>query len=81
MRFHPGELRLSLPIRLLAVVVLGAPAVAVVVFEVIFSPANLIEHGKIGLPLRFERRVSSALVTQALLLPLAGRDGSAARWS
>ncbi len=65
-RFHPGELLLSLPIRLLAVVVLGAPAVAVVVFEVVFAFANLFEHGNIGLPLWFEQRVAGLLVTPAL---------------
>jgi sterol desaturase/sphingolipid hydroxylase (fatty acid hydroxylase superfamily) len=65
-RFHPGELLLSLPIRLLAVVALGAPATAVVLFEVIFVFANLFEHGNIGLPLRFERRVAGLLVTPAL---------------
>jgi sterol desaturase/sphingolipid hydroxylase (fatty acid hydroxylase superfamily) len=65
-RFHPGELLLSLPIRLLAVVLVGAPVVAVVVFEVVFAFANLFEHGNIGLPLRFEQRVAGLLVTPAL---------------
>jgi sterol desaturase/sphingolipid hydroxylase (fatty acid hydroxylase superfamily) len=65
-RFHPGELLLSLPIRLVAVVLIGAPAMAVVVFEVIFAFANLFEHGNIGLPLRFERRLAELLVTPAL---------------
>jgi sterol desaturase/sphingolipid hydroxylase (fatty acid hydroxylase superfamily) len=65
-RFHPVELLLSLPIRLLAVVLIGAPAMAVVVFEVIFAFANLFEHGNIGLPLRFEQRVAGLLVTPAL---------------
>ncbi len=65
-RFHPGELLLSLPIRLLAVVLLGAPAVAVVVFEVVFAFANLFEHGNIGLPLRLEQRLARLLVTPAL---------------
>ncbi len=65
-RFHPGELLLSLPIRLVAVVLIGAPAMAVVVFEVIFAFANLFEHGNIGLPLRFEQRLARLLVTPAL---------------
>jgi sterol desaturase/sphingolipid hydroxylase (fatty acid hydroxylase superfamily) len=65
-RFHPGELLLSLPIRLLAVVLIGAPAMAVVVFEVFFAFANLFEHGNIGLPLRFEQGVAGLLVTPAL---------------
>jgi len=63
-RFHPGELLLSLPVRLTAVIVLGAPAVAVLMFEVVFSFANLIEHGDINL--RGERVLARVLVTPAL---------------
>ena len=66
LRFHPGELLLSLPVRLLAVVLLGAPPVAVVVFEVTFAFANLFEHGNIDLLLKTERRIAGVLVTPAL---------------
>ncbi|HVO27279.1 MAG TPA: sterol desaturase family protein [Candidatus Margulisiibacteriota bacterium] len=65
-RFHPGELLLSLPIRLSAVVSLGAPAGAVVFFEVVFTVANLFEHGNINLPLALERRLAGLVVTPAL---------------
>jgi sterol desaturase/sphingolipid hydroxylase (fatty acid hydroxylase superfamily) len=65
-RFHPGELLLSLPIRLGAVALLGAPAGAVVFFEVVFTMANLFEHGNIDLPLAVERRLAGLLVTPAL---------------
>ena len=63
-RFHPGELLLSVPIRLGAVVVLGAPAVAVLAFEVVFAFANLIEHGDTDLG--GERVLARVLVTPAL---------------
>jgi len=63
-RFHPGELLLSVPIRLSAVVVLGAPAAAVLAFEAVFAFANLIEHGDINL--RGERVLARVLVTPAL---------------
>lgn len=66
LRFHPGELLLSLPVRLLAVVLLGAPPVAVVVFEVTFAFANLFEHGNIDLLLKTEQRIAGLLVTPAL---------------
>jgi sterol desaturase/sphingolipid hydroxylase (fatty acid hydroxylase superfamily) len=66
LRFHPGELVLSLPLRLLAIVLLGAPAVAVVAFEAVFTLANLLEHGDIRLPARLERAVDRLLVTPAL---------------
>jgi sterol desaturase/sphingolipid hydroxylase (fatty acid hydroxylase superfamily) len=65
-RFHPGELVLSLPVRLAAVVVLGAPVEAVLAFEAVFAVANLVEHGDIDLPARLERALGRALVTPAL---------------
>ena len=63
-RFHPGELLLSVPVRLGAVIVLGAPAAAVLAFEVVFAFANLVEHGDINL--RGERVLGRVLVTPAL---------------
>ncbi len=66
LRFHPGELVLSLPLRLLAVVLLGVPVPTVVVFEVLFTLANSIEHGDIDLPRRFESAMGSVFVTPAL---------------
>jgi sterol desaturase/sphingolipid hydroxylase (fatty acid hydroxylase superfamily) len=66
LRFHPGELVLSLPLRLVAVAALGASVEAVVAFEVVFALANLVEHGDIDYPLTFERRLATVLVTPAL---------------
>ncbi|MEX2207714.1 MAG: sterol desaturase family protein [Myxococcota bacterium] len=66
LRFHPGELLLALPVRLAVIVALGAPPVGVVVFEMIFGIANVLEHGNFDLPRRFERAVGIALVTPAL---------------
>jgi sterol desaturase/sphingolipid hydroxylase (fatty acid hydroxylase superfamily) len=66
LRFHPGELVLSLPLRLLAVALLGAPAIAIVVFEALFAVANLVEHGDIDLPAGLEGMMSKLLVTPAL---------------
>lgn len=66
LRFHPGELVLSLPLRILAVVIFGAPLVAVVVFEVAFTLANSIEHGDIDLPGGLEAAIGGILVTPAL---------------
>lgn len=65
-RFHPGELILSLPLRLAAVVVLGAPPAAVVIFETLFAVANLVEHGDIDLSARLEAVVGRLAVTPAL---------------
>jgi len=66
LRFHPGELLLSLPLRLVAVLLLGAPAIGVVAFEALFAVSNLIEHGDIDMPLPFEAALREVLVTPAL---------------
>ena len=65
-RFHPGELLLSLPVRLTAVALVGASAGAVVLFEIVFTVVNLVEHGDIDLPLRFESLMGRVFVTPAL---------------
>ena len=65
-RFHPGELLLSLPIRLAAVALIGAPVEAVLLFEVTFALANFVEHGDIDLPRPLEPAVARVLVTPAL---------------
>jgi sterol desaturase/sphingolipid hydroxylase (fatty acid hydroxylase superfamily) len=65
-RFHPGELLLSLPLRLAAVVALGAPIAGVLAFEIVFALANFMEHGDIDLPASVERGLQSVLVTPAL---------------
>jgi len=66
LRFHPGELLLSMPLRIAAVVVLGAPWQGVLAFEFAFTVANIVEHGDIALPRRFEEVLSMVLVTPAL---------------
>jgi len=66
LRFHPGELLLALPLRLLAVTALGVPIIGVIVFEVIFAFANLWEHGNIDLPLKVEGGLGRVFITPAL---------------
>jgi sterol desaturase/sphingolipid hydroxylase (fatty acid hydroxylase superfamily) len=63
LRFHPGELLLALPVRLAAIVALGASPLGVLVFEILFGVANLLEHGNFDLPGRIERRVQHWLIT------------------
>jgi sterol desaturase/sphingolipid hydroxylase (fatty acid hydroxylase superfamily) len=66
LRFHPGELLLALPVRLLAVVVLGVPIAGVIAFEVIFAFANFCIHGNIDLSVKVERTLGRLFVTPAL---------------
>ncbi len=65
-RFHPGELLLSLPPRIAVVVVLGAPALGLLAFEIAFALANLFEHSDVDLPRGIERRMERLLITPAL---------------
>ena len=66
LRFHPGELLLALPVRLAAIALLGVPAAGVLLFELIFGAANLLEHGNFDLPARVDARVQRIVVTPSL---------------
>ncbi|MBW2697509.1 MAG: sterol desaturase family protein [Deltaproteobacteria bacterium] len=66
LRFHPGELLLALPVRLVAVALLGVSIPGVIVFELIFALSNFVEHGDIDLPRWLEAKLERGLVTPAL---------------
>lgn len=66
LRFHPGELLLALPVRLVAVVALGISPAGVLAFELVFGVANLLVHGNFDVPRRVEPIVRWLLVTPAL---------------
>ena len=66
LRFHGGELLLSLPLRLSLAFALGAPIEGILLFEVAFGFFNLFEHGNIALPARFERMLSRVFIAPAL---------------
>lgn len=74
LRFHPGELLLALPVRILAIVVLGVPIAGVIVFEVIFAIANFCEHGNIDVPLNVEGPLGRVFITPALHRRHHGRE-------
>jgi sterol desaturase/sphingolipid hydroxylase (fatty acid hydroxylase superfamily) len=66
LRFHPGELLLALPVRLGVILLLGVPPAGVLVFELVFGVANLVEHANLELPRRAEFRLRRALITPSL---------------
>ncbi len=66
LRFHPGELLLALPVRLAAILALGVPPEGVLLFEIVFGTANLLEHGNFDLPGRLDRYAQRLLITPAL---------------
>lgn len=63
LRFHPVEILLSMGLKMAAVVALGAPAVAVLAFEVILNATAMFNHAAIRLPPRIEPLVRAVLVT------------------
>jgi len=62
-RFHPLEILLSMGIKLVAVVALGAPALAVLIFEVLLNATALFNHGNVRLPGWLDRRLRFLVVT------------------
>jgi sterol desaturase/sphingolipid hydroxylase (fatty acid hydroxylase superfamily) len=50
LRFHPVEIALSTIIKLAVVAALGAPAAAVVTFEVLLNATSLFNHGNVRMP-------------------------------
>jgi len=65
-RFHPLEIILSMFIKIAVVVALGAPAEAVILFEIILSATSLFNHANINLPARAEPWVRALIVTPAM---------------
>ena len=63
LRFHPLEIMLSMLYKVVLVILLGAPPVAVVAFEVILNGCALFNHGNVSLPPGLERYCRYLLVT------------------
>jgi sterol desaturase/sphingolipid hydroxylase (fatty acid hydroxylase superfamily) len=63
LRFHPLEILLSLGIKAVVVVALGAPAVAVLAFELLLNATSLFNHADIRLPRRVDAVLRRVLVT------------------
>ena len=63
LRFHPIEILLSMVIKLALVVVLGPPAVAVLVFEILLNGTSLFNHSNIRIPLWLDRILRLIVVT------------------
>ena len=56
-RFHPIEILLSLMIKMVVVVLIGAPAVAVLIFEVLLNGTSMFNHGNV----RYSQPIDSIL--------------------
>jgi sterol desaturase/sphingolipid hydroxylase (fatty acid hydroxylase superfamily) len=62
-RFHPLEILLSMGLKLVVVAALGAPAVAVLIFEVALNATAMFNHGNVGLPPTIDRVLRWLVVT------------------
>lgn len=63
LRFHPLEMVLSLLIKAIVVVMLGAPVMAVLLFEVILNAMAMFNHANLRLPRWLDRCLRWLLVT------------------
>ena len=62
-RFHPLEILLSMAIKFAVIAALGAPAAAVLVFEVLLNASAMFNHANVALPERVDRGLRKILVT------------------
>lgn len=62
-RFHPIEMILSMLIKIGLVMLLGVPAIAVVVFEVVLNVSAMFNHSNAKLPLSIDKVLRKWVVT------------------
>jgi sterol desaturase/sphingolipid hydroxylase (fatty acid hydroxylase superfamily) len=62
-RFHTLEILLSLGIKASAVVLLGAPALGVLIFEVLLNATSMFNHGNVRVPAWLDRALRLVVVT------------------
>jgi sterol desaturase/sphingolipid hydroxylase (fatty acid hydroxylase superfamily) len=62
-RFHPIEILLSMIIKMAAVAALGAPAIGVVIFEVLLNATSMFNHANLNLPRGLDRVLRWLVVT------------------
>ena len=62
-RFHPIEILLSMLIKFAVIAVIGAPAAAVIIFEVLLNATAMFNHGNFRLPIGLDRVLRLFVVT------------------
>ncbi len=63
LRFHPLEIILSVLIKSTAVILLGVPVMAVVIFEILLNATAMFNHGNVKLPATIDRILRWIIVT------------------
>lgn len=62
-RFHPIEIGLSMIYKMALVMLLGAPVLAVIIFEIILNGCAMFNHSNVKLPLSVDRMLRRLIVT------------------
>lgn len=62
-RFHPIEIMISMVIKIAVVVLIGASAVSVIIFEVLLNGMAMFNHGNLFIPFGFDRLLRLIVVT------------------
>jgi sterol desaturase/sphingolipid hydroxylase (fatty acid hydroxylase superfamily) len=63
LRFHPLEIALSMLIKFAVVAALGAPALSVLIFEVLLNATSMFNHTNMRIPARIDRVLRWLVVT------------------
>jgi sterol desaturase/sphingolipid hydroxylase (fatty acid hydroxylase superfamily) len=63
LRFHPVEILLSMAIKLAVIVALGAPAAAVLIFEVLLNATAMFNHSNVRMPVAVDQVLRWMVVT------------------
>lgn len=62
-RFHPIEILLSLFIKFGAIILIGAPILAVIIFQILLNATSMFNHGNVRLPLILDNIIRWIIVT------------------
>ena len=63
LRFHPIEILISMAFKLVLILVLGAPAIVVLIFEVVLNGSTMFNHSNVRLPFALDRLLRLFVVT------------------
>jgi len=63
LRFHPLEIIVSMLIKIVVVILLGAPVLAVIIFEIVLNGMAMFNHANFRLPTRLDQLLRLLVVT------------------
>lgn len=63
LRFHPFEIILSIFVKLVFIALLGAPVMAVIIFEIVLNISSMFNHSNIQIPSGVDRLLRYFIVT------------------